>query len=55
MKEFVALKLTMYNYLTDDACVDKKAKGTWKCVIKIKYKFEAYKKCLQKNEIILKS
>ena len=32
----------------------KKAKGTKKCVIKIKLMFKNYKDCQSKNEIILK-
>ena len=34
---------------------DKKAKGTKKCVIKRRVKFNDYKDCLLNNEIILKS
>ena len=34
MKEFVVLRLKMSSYITDDGCIDKKAKGTRKCVIK---------------------
>ena len=34
---------------------DKKAKGTKKCVIKQRLKFNNYKYCLLSNEIILKS
>ena len=34
MKEFVALRPKMYNYLVDDCHIDKKAKGTKNCVIK---------------------
>ena len=32
MKEFVALRLKMYSYLTDDGYIDKKVKSTKKCV-----------------------
>ena len=47
MKKFVGLRAKTYNYLTDDSNEDKKAKGTKKCVIKRKLKFENYKNCLE--------
>ena len=53
--EFVALSLKTYSYLTDDCKVDKKAKGTNKCVIKRRLKFNDYKHCLLSNEIVLKT
>ena len=34
MKEFIGLRPKCYSYLTDDGHVDKKVKGTKKCVIK---------------------
>ena len=52
--EFVTLKLKTYSYLTDDGKEDKKAKGTKKCVIKRMIKFDDYKNCLLKDEILLK-
>ena len=55
IKEFVALRPKSYSYLTDDCEEDKKAKGTKKCVIKRRLKFNDYKDCLLNNEIILKS
>ena len=39
----------------DDGGSDKKAKGTKKCVIKRRLKFNDDKDCLLNNEIILKS
>ena len=36
MKEFIGLRPKCYSYLTDDGNIDKKAKGTKKCVIKKK-------------------
>ena len=39
----------------DDGGSDKKAKGTKKCVIKRRLKFNDYKHCLLNDEIILKS
>ena len=40
-----------YSYLIDDGSEDKKAKGTKKCVIKRKVKFENYKHCLQATKL----
>lgn len=34
MKEFVTLRSKIYRYLSDNGYVDKKTKGTKKCVIK---------------------
>ena len=53
--EFVTLRPKTYSYLTDDCKEDKKAKGTKKCVIKRMIKFNDYKNCLLKNEVLLKS
>ena len=39
----------------DDVWRDKKAKGTKKCVIKRRLKFNNYKDCLLNNKIVLKS
>ena len=55
MTEFVALRPKPYSHLMDDGHNDKKAKGTKKCLIKWILKFNDYKNCLFKNEIILKS
>ena len=55
MAEFVALRPKTYSYVTDDCKEYKKAKGTKKCVIKQRLKFNDYKDCLLNNEIILKS
>ena len=56
MAEFAAVRPKIYSYLMDDGNIDKKAKGTKKCVIKKKIlKFNDYKDCLLNNEIILKS
>ena len=54
MIESVALRPKTYSYLTDDCKEDKKAKGTKKCVIKRRLKFNDYKYCLLSNEIILR-
>ena len=53
--EFVTLRPKTYSYLTDDGKEDKKANGTKKCVIKRMIKFNDYKNCLLKDEVILKS
>ena len=53
--EFVTLRPKTYSYLTDDCKEDKKAKGTKKCVTKRMIKFNYYKNCLLKDEVILKS
>ena len=55
MREFVALRPKKYLYLTDDGNIEKKAKGTKKCVTKRKLKSIDYKKCLLNDGIILKS
>ena len=53
--EFIALRPKTYSYLTDKDKIDKKAKGTKKCVIKMMIKFDDYKKCLLNDKVILKS
>ena len=67
MTKFVGLRAKNYSYLIDDGSKDKKTKGTKKCVIKRKLKFEKYKnrleatqldnkiKYLEKNEINIDS
>ena len=53
--EFVTLRPKTYSYLTDDCKEDKNSKETRKCVIKRMIKFNDYKNCLLKDEVILKS
>ena len=53
--EFVALRPKTYSYMTDKFIEMKKVKGTKKCVIKRRLKFEDYKKCLFDNKPMLKS
>ena len=53
--EFFTLRPKTCFHLTDDGKDDKKAKGTKKCVIKRMIKFDDYKNCLLKDEILLKS
>ena len=51
MKKFVGLRAKTYSYLTDDGSEDKKAKGTKKCVIKRKLKFQDYRNCLEAVQV----
>ena len=51
MTRFVGLRTKPYGYLIDDGSKDKKAKGTKKCVIKRKLKFENYKNCLESTQL----
>ena len=51
MTKFVGLKSNTYSYLIDDGSEDKKAKGTKKCVIKRKLKFENYQNCLKAKKL----
>ena len=51
MKEFIALRTKTYSYLTGNKDEDKTAKGTKKCVMKRKLKFEDYKYCLEAAHI----
>ena len=55
MTKYVVLRPKTYSYLMDMVVIIKKAKGIKKCVIKRILKFNDYKDCLLKNEIILKS
>ena len=55
MTKCVALRPKTYSYLTDDCKENKKAKGTKKCVVKQRLKFNSYKACLLNNKIVLKS
>ena len=50
MKKFLELKAKTYIYSIDDGSEIKKAKGTKKCVIKNKLKFEHYKNCLEATQ-----
>ena len=51
MVKVVGLKAKTYAYLTDNGSEDKRAKGTKKCVIKRKLKFENYKNCLEITQL----
>ena len=55
MKEFDGLKAETCSYLVDDGSKNKKAKGTKKCVIKRKLKFENFVwKKMYLTQIVLK-
>ena len=49
MTKFSSLRLRTWICLRDDN--NKKDKGTKKCVIKRKHKFEYYKSCLETNQL----
>ena len=49
--KFVGLRVKRYSYLIDLGSEDKKAKGTKKCVIKRKLKFENSKNCLEATQL----
>ena len=51
MTEFVGLRAKTYSYLKDNNDEDEKGKGTKKCVIKRKPKFQDYKICLEAAQI----
>ena len=51
MIKFFGLRAKTYSYLIDDGSKDKKAKGTKKCVIKRKLKFENFKNCLEASHL----
>ena len=51
MTKFVGLIAKTYSYFIDDSSEVNKAKGTKKCVIERKIKFENYKKCLEATQL----
>ena len=51
MTKFFGLRAKTYRYLIDNVSEGAKAKGTKKCVIKRKIKFENYKTCLVATQI----
>ena len=50
MIKFIGLGVKTYNYLIDDGSKDK-SKGTKKCAIKRKLKFENFKYCLEGTQL----
>ena len=55
MEEFVGLRPKCYSYLMNDGKVDKKAKGTKKCLIKRCLMFDNYSECLKEKKKTLRS
>ena len=51
MTKIVGLRAKTYSYLIDDGTEDKNVKGTKKCAIKRKLKFENYKNCLEATQL----
>ena len=51
MTEFPILRPKIYSYLTDDSDKNKKAKGTKKCIIKQKLKYEDYEHYLGASQL----
>ena len=51
MIKFVRLREKTYSYLVDDSGKNKKTKGTKKCVMKRKLKFESYKNYLKATKL----
>ena len=51
MIKFVELRAKTYSYLIDGGSGDKNAKGTKKCVIKRKLKFENDQNCLEVTQL----
>ena len=51
MTKFVGLRAKTYSYLIDNSSENKKAKGTKKCVIKRKLKFENYRNCSEASQL----
>ena len=51
MKEFVGLRAKTCRYLKDNNDEDKKEKGTKKCVVRRKYKFQDRKSCFEAARI----
>ena len=45
--KFIGLRSKTYSYLINNGSENKKEKGTKKCVIKRKIKFEYYQNCLE--------
>ena len=55
MTHLCALRTKTYSYLDYDGKEEKKVKGTKKCVIKKKTKFDDYRACLFNNNLVLRS
>ena len=51
MTKFVGLRAKTYSYLIDDGSEDRKTKGTQKCFLKRKLKFENHKNYLEPTQV----
>ena len=51
MKKTLGLRAKTFSYLKNYGSKDKKTKGTKKCIIKRKVKFEDFKSCLEKTQL----
>ena len=51
MKKTLGLRAKTFSYLKNYGSEDKKTKGTKKCIIKRKVKFEDFKSCLEKTQL----
>ena len=51
MTKFVGLRAKTYSYLIDDGSEDRKTKGTQKCFLKRKLKFENHKNYLEPTQL----
>ena len=54
MTKFAVLSEKTFNYLIDDTSEDKNVKGTKKCAMKRKLKFENYKNSLEAFNLRIK-
>ena len=52
MTQFIGLRAKTHSYLVDDGSGNKKAKGTKRCGIKRKLKFEDYINCLDATQFV---
>ena len=51
MIKFVVLRAKTFSYLIDNRSEDERARGTKKCFIKRKLKFENYENCLEATHL----
>ena len=51
MKKCVGLRAKAHRYLIDDGSEDKKAKGTKRFAVKIKFELKIYKKCWETTQL----
>ena len=51
MKKSLGLRAKTFSYLINYGSEDKKTKGTKKCIVKEKIKFEDFKSCLETTQL----